>query len=97
MKDYVSEFGRLFVACYEELEEHFSAEAIDHPYDDVHQVAEKTVVIIVFVYSLLLLLSHRINIRPTSYLHVISLKKKFLQDPLVGVNCRSLPHVSQKN
>jgi hypothetical protein len=41
--DYVSEFGRLFVACYEELEEHFSAEAIDHPYDDVYQVAEKTV------------------------------------------------------
>jgi hypothetical protein len=41
--EYGSEFGRLFVACYEELEEHFSAEAIDHPYDDVYQVAEKTV------------------------------------------------------
>jgi hypothetical protein len=41
--DYGSEFGRLFVACYEEFGEHFSAEAIDHPYDNVYQVAEKTV------------------------------------------------------
>jgi hypothetical protein len=97
--DYGWEFGRLFVGCYEELEEHFSAEAIDHPYDDVYQVAEKTVIVLLFLFIVYYgnFLSHRINIRPTSYLHVISLKKKFLQDPLVGVNCRSLPHVSQKN
>jgi hypothetical protein len=32
-----------FLACYEELREHFPAEVVDHSYDDVCRVVRKTV------------------------------------------------------